>query len=232
MRCPVALPVYTVYSVGMKILIVDDHRLFLEGMQTILADLYPQHTVSAFSNCRSAIDSIDAGQSYDLILIDLHLPGLNGLDFLQSLKQRNIKSSVIVISSSTEENKIQSSLDLGARGFIPKYFSGEKFKVAIGKVLNGELYLPSEFAHLSVKRGRKMVIDKPKMDTTIILYGRKLEILGLISQGHSNKAIAQILNISESTVKTHVTSLFRTFEVNNRTACVMKGQELGLITQA
>ena len=95
----------------MRILVVDDHRLFLEGLQGILADLYPQHEVVTFSSSRSAIDAIDAGEQFDMMLIDLLLPGLNGLDFLQSLKQRHIKSSVIVVSSSTEEQKIQFEKD-------------------------------------------------------------------------------------------------------------------------
>ena len=216
----------------MRILIVDDHRLFLEGLQGILVDLYPQHDVVTFNSCRPAIEAIDAGQRYDLILIDLHLPGLTGLDFLQSLQQRNIKSSVIVVSSSTEEQKIQSSLDLGARGFIPKYYSGKDFRAAIHQVLQGQYYLPIEFSHLWARRADKeaVTVSTKHQEPTVVLYGRRREILTLIAEGHSNKAIAQILNITEPTVKTHVSSLFKMLEVNNRTACVMKGQQLGLIT--
>ena len=216
----------------MKILVVDDHRLFLEGLQSILADLYPQHEVVTFSSCRPAIDSIDEGAHYDMMLIDLLLPGLNGLDFLQSLRQRQIKSSVIVVSSSTEEQKIQSSLDLGAMGFIPKYYSGEEFRKAIHQVLQGEKYLPREFSHLAARSSARDADANTATEpqTAVVLYGRRREILDLIAAGHSNKAIAQILNITEPTVKTHVASLFRLLDVNNRTACVMKGRQLGLIS--
>ncbi len=215
----------------MKILIVDDHRLFLDGIRTILLDLFPFYEVVAFNNCRQAIDSIDKADKYDLALVDLHLPGIDGLSFLQSLSQRNLLFPTIVISATTNEKEIQHALNLGANGFIPKYYSADELDNAINTVLENEVYLPREFHHLRPKIAIKAENSASglKQGVVLELSGRRLEILKLIASGHSNKTIAQILNIGEPTVKTHIASLFKLFDVNNRTACVVKGQELGLI---
>lgn len=222
----------------MKILLIDDHRLFLDGVRVILSALQPDAEVRAFSNCRAALAELDKGMRCNLILVDLHLPGLDGLGFLQALAQRNIRVPSVVLSASTDESVVQQALNLGARGFVPKYYSAHELSAAIQTVISGKIYLPLEFASIYPLTAQALGdnelegLDEAASSSKIMqqIQGRRLDILKLIVAGHTNKNIAQILNISESTVKSHITSLFKVMQVNNRTACVQRAQKLGLIS--
>lgn len=214
----------------MRILVLDDHRLFLEGVRSILMELPSRPEVVAFSSARSALLTIDGGEKFHLALVDLYLPGIDGLAFLNSLRHRRISLPVIIVSASTDEHEIQRAIKFGALGFVPKHCSTHQLHNAIETVLAGQMYLPDEFGGLTSPVYREAE-PKPHGDNTHTnqLRGRRLEVLELIAEGHPNKSIANIINISEATVKSHIASLFKHFKVNNRTACVRRAQQLGLL---
>ena len=215
----------------MRILILDDHRLFLEGVRSILSAMPANPEVVTFSSARSALESIDKGDKYHLALVDLYLPGLDGLAFLQSIRQRRLSLPVIIVSASTKQREVEEALELGALGFIPKHYSAHELRKAIEIVLTGRMYLPDDFYdHAPANDYRRCQTENDQTDDlTNQLHGRRLEVLTLIADGHPNKSIAKILNISEPTVKSHIASLFKLFNVSNRTACVRKAMQLELI---
>lgn len=210
-------------SLANKILIVDDHRLFLEGIRHLLQDLDGNYELEMVNNVESAIKKIDQGDRFKLIILDLSLPGIDGFSFLQSLSERHIFTPSVVLSSSSNISDIKRAIQLGALGFISKTANSVEMLAAIQHVLNGRIYLPDEvwpqFDDYPTSKNTK--IDS---DNESAVGERQLEVLKLIADGLSNKEISAVLNIGESTVKYHISILFKHFAVSSRTALIKKTQ--------
>lgn len=197
----------------LKILLIDDHSLFREGMFYLLAKIDDQVELLQASHCEQAFLMIDEQPelelTLDLILLDLSLPGIDGLQGLQQLQAR-IKTVPIVVLSATENYaKIQLLLDQGAQGFIPKSSNSEEMIAALKIVLSGGVYTPYNLLNFSSNTPSKSVVHD--------LSNRQRQVLDLIAQGYPNKIIAQQLNISENTVRVHVASILKILGVKNRT---------------
>lgn len=219
----------------MKILVVDDHPLFLEGLQLVLKKL-PFHveTLSA--------DSIERGEKIlklyrveiNLALVDLNLPKKGGVLFVRTLTSKRYLIPTIIVSAEEDVNRIKKSLKAGAQGFIPKSSSCDVMLSAILKVLGGGYYLPSYLESLMVAGGDEIINHfSPKM-----LEGKRLELgvsirqyetLTLMARGLSNREVADNLFLSEHTVKSHTSVLFQLLDVTNRTECVVRAKKLKLI---
>jgi len=212
-----------------KLLIIDDHRLFADGLSLVLSQA-GDYQVSTFYNARTVLDDEALLCSHDLVLVDLDMPGLDGFGFLQGLAARACLIKVIVVSGVESRLDIKRLLQLGASGFLPKNSPSQIMLEGVEIVLGGGQYVPPHIAReinwapLSNGDGMSGV---PQPGDAI--RPRQLEVLALIKQGHGNKQIAQILDISESTVKSHIKILFVALGAQNRTACVQKGIEKGLL---
>jgi DNA-binding NarL/FixJ family response regulator len=214
-----------------NILLVDDHRLFVEGMRYLLAMLGDDIQVQECYNAHSAITRLDRGERYALAVVDLSMPGVDGFSFLRSIRERRISCPVVIISSSTDPADIRTSLSEGALGFIPKSASKEEMLCGLRSALRGEVYLPDHLAKMiaSVPKSAAQA-SRPSSESDVDgINQRQVEVLQLMVDGKSNKEIASVLDVSESTVKYHIGILFRVLGVRNRTACINTAQQRRLI---
>lgn len=205
----------------LKILIADDHELFLDGLRLVLSDLDSEIAVDTASNHHELQQKADGKTAYDLILTDLAMPGMPWHESLRRLKENNPDTPIVVLSAVTEPENVLQAVDIGASGFIPKTSSSKIILSALHLILAGGLYLPSELLSLQ---------NKPE-DSAVkgILTPRQLDVLRLMGQGKPNKIIARELDLSEGTVKLHVTAILKALNVINRTGAVIAGRNLGLI---
>src|SRR5450759_4645098 len=194
----------------MKFLIVDDHALVREGLRHVLESLEDRVTVLEARNATEAYALVEQHANIDLVLLDLRLPGVDGYAAMQELHQRQNSLPVVILSSSEDTPSVLAALKSHAVGFIPKSSPREVMLQALRLVLAGGVYIPPQALGLAGLDGPgessnpdTKSIDKPA------LTERQAEVLGLIAQGKPNKIIASELNISEATVKAHVTDIMR-----------------------
>lgn len=208
-----------------KILLVDDHPMFLDGLDLVLTQQNIE--VVTAENATQALAEVDKEKKFSVIFVDLQMPGLDGYALITALRERQIFTPVIVMSASEETDSISRALELGALGYLPKSIQSDKIADAIQRVLMGEVYVAPEldFTDAADKRSiknRKKTVSKK-------MSARQLDILGLTAEGYSNKEIALAVNVAEVTVKYHLHAIFKALQVSNRTACVKRAKELGII---
>lgn len=213
----------------MNILLVDDHRLVADAMAILLRDLAPEVEVTVCHTTQHALSVVDQNPEFDLILSDIYMPGIDGLGFLHGLKHRGISAPIVIVSSTENTKVAQAALDQGASGFIQKSMPGPVMLQALQQVLLGQVYHPP---HLDAGSPRTQLKDNPTVAMEAKLGERQIEVLQLIAAGNSNKQIAQLLEISEATVKYHTSHIFRYFGVHNRTSCIKEARNCGLLEPA
>jgi len=214
-----------------KILIIDDHRLFVDGLKLVLSQQDASLCIRTEHNARVLLDDIAALDQYDLIIIDINMPNLNGFDFLHALNQQNSKINVLVMSASEKISDVENALRLGANGFAPKHLPSMELLAAINTAIAGKPYLPHNLSELvdwsTCNTGDNVPIKSTARASE--LRPRQIEVLKLIQEGHINTQIGAILGISESAVKSHISIIFKALKTPNRTAAVRVATELGLI---
>jgi DNA-binding NarL/FixJ family response regulator len=209
----------------MEILVVDDHKLFLEGISYLLEKVAAGAVVTALSTFDEAMNCAATVERYDLILLDLNIGGGDGVALLQRYAELGVFTPVVTLSASEDLQHIQSALDAGSMGFISKSLSGDEMLAAIEQILAGELFLPEAIARaLADQRDNRQ-------DLLSALTKRQLGVLALLCQGCSNREIADQLFLTENTVKSHMMTLFQKMEVKNRTECVLMAQQNHLFTR-
>ncbi|MGJ8689192.1 MAG: response regulator transcription factor [Gammaproteobacteria bacterium] len=206
---------------GLRILIIDDHQLLLQGLERLLHDANAQVQISA--DAQDVLKRLPE-MSPDLILIDLFMPGLDGLGFIQAVSARQLLIPIAVISSTDDLQKIRQVLETGAFGFIPKSYNREELLLAIGRILQGEVYVPEDV------RNRLAFLSARAVPQQHGLSDRQVQIVKLLSRGHPNKRISNILNISEETVKTHLRNIYKLLGVSTRTEAVAKAVDLDILS--
>ena len=210
----------------MKLLIVDDHPVLREGLAALLRQAGPDTSVLQARSSRDALNLLDDNDDLDVVILDLMMPGQNGLEALPEFARRRPELPVIVLSSSEDPQIARQAIALGALGYVPKSANPPTLLLAIKLVLNGELYVPP------------LILDEPATEMRQTydhaseqgeLTDRQIEVLRLIADGQSNKAIAFRLGLSENTVKVHITAIFKALRAINRTQAVRNGRRSGLI---
>jgi DNA-binding NarL/FixJ family response regulator len=204
----------------MKILVVDDHALFREGLCYVLNQLEDSVSILEASDYEGAFDVLAANPDLDLVLLDLHMPGKDGFSVLGASSQQYPAIPVVVLSASRERSDIQRVLAAGAMGYIPKESTGKLMLSAVRMVLSGGIYMPPEMAYNPPL--------EPTNQKVWSLTPRQLEVLSMIVQGLPNKVIASRLGIAEATINMHVTSILKSLGVSNRTQAAMAAQKLGV----
>jgi len=200
-----------------SILIADDHPLFREALGYILDSAIPGaslHEATNYSETKSHL----ANSTFDLVFLDLNMPDSNGLTDMALLKKMYPHIPIIVVSAHEEPNIVRACLDFNASGYIVKSSSPSEIKLAIQKILAGETYYPNwiNLQHEEILEQHSIAADQ--IET---LTPSQLNILIEIGKGKLNKQIAYDLNISEATVKAHITSVFKKLSINNRTQAVL-----------
>jgi DNA-binding NarL/FixJ family response regulator len=217
-----------------KILVVDDHKLFLEGLRLVLRQLEDGTEVIEASSATDALAAIGADADLDLILLDLNMPGLDGLALLQSLGERQLWIPTVMISATDDLRSVRQALDLGALGFIPKTAHSQELLDALRSVLDGNVYVPQGLERKLRRLKGANGAGNNGEDDLPDRYGitrRQHQVLQLIARGYSNRQIADTLYLSENTVKSHVMALFSALNVSNRTECAKAALGKGLLPE-
>ena len=173
-------------------------------------------------NLQAALDKLALESPVDLMLLDLEMPGMNGLEGFREIRRRYPALPIAIVSGVNDVRIIRELLDGGARGYIPKLAGSEQLMNALRRVLKGEIYVPDA---LFIPAQLTPAND----DKASPLTSRQHEILPLLAEGMPNKRIADALSVTEGTVKQHLKDLFRRLGVRNRTQAVKEAQRLGLL---
>jgi DNA-binding NarL/FixJ family response regulator len=218
----------------MKILVIDDHVLMREALRGVLKELNADATVLEAPDCGQAMGLVVEHPDLALILLDLNLPDRDGFAVLAELRQRYPAISVVVHSGFHDRANGVRALDLGALGFIPKTARREVMISALNLVFSGGIYIPPEILVRQDPSApgqagpARPVADRPGMSPADLgLTERQIEVLALMMQGKSNKAICRMLDLAEPTVKNHVTAILKALNVTNRTEAVIAVAALG-----
>ena len=223
----------------MKVLLIDDHPLILQALQSVIQGLGSDTTVVGAGSARVARDTLKADPDFDLVLLDLQLGDADGFDVLVEFRSKYPALPVVVVSASDRTSDVIRAIDLGAMGFVPKRASNDTLFEALHMVMSGGIYVPP------MTMGSEPPPPKPEGDTvpsvlrvlreqaqdsgfqhqsplaTLGLTPRQTEVLALLLKGHPNKLIARELNVSVETVKDHVAAVLRTLNVSSRTQAVL-----------
>ncbi len=208
----------------MKILHADDHALFREGMKFFLKLLDSDVEIVEASSFPSLKDKLALEAPIDLLLMDLAMPGMGELEGFFFIRRHYPTLPVVVLSGSNNTRVIQSILDGGARGYIPKLVNSEELMHALRQVTSGEIYSPNFLFDLS----KDDDTGHPELD---VLTARQRDILVLLADGMPNKLISDALGITEGTVKQHLKSLYKRLHVQNRTQAIRAARKMGLISE-
>jgi len=203
-----------------SIVIADDHPLFREAVSLTLTRLFPKYDLVNAETLEQVINVLKTNEAIKLILLDLNLPDSKGMAGITHLKSRFPSIPVVIVSASHDMPTIHQAMHCGANGFIPKTESMETISCALQAVCNGKKWVPDEY-----EKSRQNTVQD---DISIFsdLTPTQLKVLFHMRDGKSNKEIANLIFVTEATVKAHVTAIFRKLGVTNRTQAVVASQVL------
>lgn len=207
----------------MKTLLIDDHPLFREGLALLMTSAFPHLEIRQAGSIGQALDKLRGDPDIRLALLDLGLPDSAGTLSLRRLRDAAPELTVVVLSADEAPETVLGAIDDGAAGFIPKTSQPGAMRSALETVFAGGVYLPPRVLGL-----RADAPAAPSAEMGLGLSPRQLDVLKLLINGKSNKVICRELDLSESTVKTHLAAIFRRLDVNSRTQAVVAAARLGL----
>lgn len=207
-------------SQATTVLIADDHALLVDIIEIFLAGEGEFSTRRADS-LESVLAAIAEHGSFDIILLDLDMPGMNGLQGLEKAVAANKNGRVVLFSGQARQEAVFRALELGASGYIPKTSSAKSLTNAIRFVVSGETYIPSSLTSAMARSERKGQASN--------MTAREMDVLRGICKGETNKEIARELGLTEISVKMHVRSVFSKMNVSNRTQVAMISVASGLV---
>ncbi|WP_243290273.1 response regulator transcription factor [Bacillus sp. FJAT-47783] len=213
-----------------KIVLIDDHQLFREGVKRIL-DFEPTFEVVAEADDGSEALMIVEEYNPDVVIMDINMPNVNGVEATKHLVDANNETKVIILSIHDDENYVTHALKTGAQGYLLKEMDADTLIEAVKVVADGGSYLHPKITHNLVKEFRRLALQgQPRninqLPTEIrrplhILTRRECEVLQMLADGKSNRSIGESLFISEKTVKNHVSNILQKMNVNDRTQAVV-----------
>lgn len=210
----------------MQILVADDHKLVRDGLKPFLHELDPQAEILDAANLDEALAAADGAGNLGLVLLDLMMPGMDGLKGLEAIKAKCPDIPVVIVSGYSSRDHVVAAVQAGAAGFIPKTVSGTAMVNALRLVLSGEKYLPSstffddpanQMPMMPMAQQPRPGVVPPPFDK---LSRREAEILGLLVEGRTNKEIAIVLDLQEITIKVHLRNVYRKIGAANRAQAV------------
>lgn len=224
-------------SEKIKIALIDDHKLFREGVKRILSFESSFEVVAEADDGKEA-NSIVEMYNPDVVLMDINMPEINGIEATKQLVENHPSIKVIILSIHDDENYVTHALQTGAQGYLLKEIDTESLLEAIQVVHDGGSYLHPKVTHNLVQEYRQLIKDK-EADVGLhrieyrkplhLLTRRECQVLQLLSDGQSNRKIAETLVISEKTVKNHVSNILQKMKVNDRTQAVVMAIKNGWV---
>ena len=204
-----------------RFLVVDDHPLFREALESAVRAAYPDAEVVEAASIAEAMAQIERRPNFDLALIDLSMPSVKGFEGVLSVRARYPGLPVVVVSGLEDPRIVAEAMNCGVSGFIPKSSKKAELTDAIRRVMNGEVFVPASLAPPPADktgRARKQDIG----ERLAALTPQQLRVLGMIRQGLLNKQIAYELDVGETTIKAHVSEILRKLNVASRTQAVIE----------
>ncbi|MEE8491833.1 MAG: response regulator transcription factor [Acidimicrobiia bacterium] len=206
----------------MRIILADDHKIVREGLRWMLSDEDDVEIVGEADSGEALLKLVDR-VDVDIVLLDVRMPGMSGLDALEILNERVPDLKIIILSMHGEPAYVRRAVELGAAGYLLKSSDRDELLGALAAVAAGKAYIQGEVTETLMK-----TISGQEAGTSL-LSPRETEILVLVSRGLENKQIATELGISEATVKTHLKGVFSRLDVSSRAEAAAVGLRLGLI---
>lgn len=218
----------------MKILVADDHKLVRDGLKPFLQELAADVEILDAANIDEALTAIAANVDIGLVLLDLMMPGMDGLKGLDQLKAKCPNIPVVIVSGFSSRDHVVAAVQAGAAGFIPKTVSGTAMVNALRLVLSGEKYLPSSTFFDDPSNQMSLPITSPAKPAGVPppfdkLSRREAEILALLVEGRTNKEIALCLDLQEITIKVHLRNVYRKIGAANRAQAVRIAMSSGWV---
>lgn len=211
-------------SERVRFLIIDDHPLFRDALHGAVRVAYPDVETVEAKSIGEALEVLGESSSFDLCLLDLNMPDVQGFEGLLQLRTRHPSLPVVVVSGHEEPRIISEALSYGAAGFIPKSVRKTDLANAIRSVMQGEIHVPENYRPQPADAERD---DRAKMVQRLAtLTPQQLRVLQMLRQGLLNKQIAYELQVGETTVKAHVSEILRKLNVYSRTQAVIEVSKL------
>ncbi len=219
----------------MKLLIADDHTLFRDALVQYIERSDPNASVTLAKDFYQASDILEQNPYQDLVILDLRMPGMKGMEGFRVMKEKFPHLRVALMSGIAEESDVRAALDIGAVGYFPKTLSGKALLSAIQSVVMGNVFVPegakskfmlSYYADLPTKKDVEHIPNVADADYN--LTKREKDVLSFLAEGASNKDIATELNLQIVTVKLHVRGLCRKLGVKNRTQAALMAKDMGV----
>ena len=211
---------------AIRVILVDDHPIVLSGLRQLFESSPDFAVVGSCSHGEQALQTLRS-QEADVVLLDLRMPGLTGLDVLKKLGESRLSCRPVLLTAAISDEDVIEAMRLGAQGVVLKESSPETLLECVRKVHQGEQWLDRET--MSRAFGRVMRKETAARETSRILTPRETEVAQMVAQGLRNKAIAERLSISEGTVKIHLHNIYEKVKVNGRLELVLWVQERGLV---
>lgn len=198
---------------AVNIMIADDHSMIREGLKQLLELDGDIKVIAEANNGKDCLEKLNTYHP-DVLLLDINMPEMNGLQVLEILKERKSDLKVLVLTVHNEVEYLLKAVEIGISGYMLKDSNSSELKNAIFSIIEGEDYIQPSLIPMLNSKLLEMDSDKVKLD---LLTRREYEVLKLLTEGMFNKEIAMKLNISERTVKNHVSNIFKKIEVTDRT---------------
>lgn len=213
---------------SLKVLLIDDHTLFRVGLEGLLAT----RGIEILASVNTGIDSVELVNKLnpDIVLLDMRMPGIDGLGVLSMLREAYDTLPVVMLTTSTDENDLVTSLKNGAQGYLLKDMEPDELVIALRDIVNGKTVVAPDLAPILARavQGKTETKNDSTDSPFTSLTPRETEILGLLAEGLSNKGIARNLGISDGTVKLHVKAILRKLEVHSRVEAAVMAVQHGL----
>lgn len=205
----------------MRILIGDDHVLFREGLRRLLEQLKEGSEFQEASSFDELVAMCGSDKTFDLVLTDLRMPGWPGFSGIGTLRGQQPDAKIVVVSASEAHADVRDALEHGAAGYIPKSSSVKIMLSALDLIFSGGVYVPATVLRDSGDADVRAAVPPADPALEQLLTQRQREVLERLREGKSNKQIAHELGLSEGTVKIHMTAIFKSLGVRNRTQAAM-----------
>ena len=213
-------------SQNLRVLIIDDHTLFRDGLQSLLE----RHNIDVVGSLGDGHEGIRLAQELkpDIVLLDMRMPDINGLEILKQLQLKHFKPPVVMLTTSNDERDLVEALRNGAKGYLLKDMEPDDVVQALREIVKGETVVAPNLTQIlaRVVKGEPILESEPSPIDD--LTPREAEILSLLAEGQSNKVIARNLGISDGTVKLHVKAILRKLNIHSRVEAAVIAVEHGL----